>query len=378
MANPLRFKSSFRIRPLVCIATGALLLTSVFTMAQSQKPPYDKERLLKVVKLNALTTQEIIDAVNTRGVDFRTTSDVESEFRQAGARPELVEALKKNYRNAQPPPNRPAPPRTGTPPTTPPRANVPPGPPLSKAEIVTMLQGGLPSSRVEQFIEVRGVNFAVTAEISREILAAGGSRTLLGLISEKSRPSSPPTGNPNTNIDRRPAVPAGPDYDDLNQQAMEAMQGNRAPEAMRYLQQALRLDANKPTAYQLMGFLQIYGYQNIVAAEQNFRNALQRNGYAIFRVYHDHDNLFGSYCQGTLFITKTGVTFKADDGNHTFEAQDAMIKEASINDFVGAAFGAFHIKVKEGEKNKSKNYNFAPATQKKQESGLIVNLIRSY
>ena len=78
-------------------------------------------------------------------------------------------------------------------------------------------------------------------------------------------------------------------------------------------------------------------------------------------------------------MTKTGVTFKADDGNHTFAAQDVQIKSSSINDFVGSQFGAFNVKVfQDATKNKTKTYNFAPATRKKAESNLILTLIKSY
>jgi hypothetical protein len=48
--------------------------------------PYDKERLLTVARLNALSTEEIIEAIQQRGVDFRTTAEVEAQFREAGAR----------------------------------------------------------------------------------------------------------------------------------------------------------------------------------------------------------------------------------------------------------------------------------------------------
>ena len=82
--------------------------------------------------------------------------------------------------------------------------------------------------------------------------------------------------------------------------------------------------------------------------------------------------------QGALTITRTGVSFKGNDGKDAFEVTDDQIKEVSINDLVGARFGGFHIKVREGQKGKSKNFNFAPATQQASESNLIISLIRSY
>ena len=352
------------------------LLTAVGALTQS-KTPYDKDRLLRVVKLNALSTQEVIQNVEQRGVDFQTTAAIEGEFRQAGARPELIEALRRNYRGApaQPPPaNTTKPPASTS--TGKPIAGVPAGPPLSKSEIVTMLQGGLPAARVEQFVEVRGVNFAITPDVSREITAAGGNRSLLGAITEKA--PGVVSASPGSRTPAR--APAGPDYDDLNDQAVAAMQANNFSGAIRLLQQAAAMDSAKPTAYQLLGYAQLYSpSQDIVSAERSMRASLERGGGGVFRVYHDHDGFFNSWCQGSFFVTKTGVTFKADDGNHTFAAQDPQIKSSGINDFVGSQYGAFNLKVFQDEsKNKTKTYNFAPLTRKKAESNLILTLIKSY
>jgi tetratricopeptide (TPR) repeat protein/CHASE2 domain-containing sensor protein len=65
-------------------------------------------------------------------------------------------------------------------------ASVPAGGPLSKNEIITMLKGGIASSRVEQFVAARGVNFEVTPQVTSEIQSAGGDRSLIGAITEKS------------------------------------------------------------------------------------------------------------------------------------------------------------------------------------------------
>jgi hypothetical protein len=364
---------------LITVAAASLLafLTASVALAQA-KPPYDKERLLQVVKLNAISTQEVIQNIEQRGVAFQTTPAVEGEFRQAGARPELIEALRRNYRTPAPPTsNNPTKPPVSPGPSKPPITGVPAGPPLSKSEIITMLQAGLPAARVEQFVEVRGVNFPVTPDVSRDITAAGGNRSLLGAITEKApgAPSGPTTRVPPP---RTPA--AGPDYDELNEQAIASMQANNFSHAVQLLQRAAAVDSSKPTAFQLLGYAQLYGVnQDVVSAERSMRAAMDRGGNGVFRVYHDHDGFFNSYCQGSFFVTKTGVTFKADDGNHTFAAQDEQIKSSSVNDFVGSQFGAFNVKVfQDATKNKTKTYNFAPATRKKTESNLILTLIKSY
>jgi hypothetical protein len=84
---------------------------------------------------------------------------------------------------------------------------------------------------------------------------------------------------------------------------------------------------------------------------------------------------FNTFCQGSLFVSKRNVTFRADDGNHTFEATRQDIKETKLNGFVGAQFGAFHLKVGAG---KGETYNFAPYNKQKSEANLVINLIQSY
>lgn len=359
----------------IFVSAGAILLVVLATsVAEMQaKQPYDKDKLLRVVQLNALPTSEVVQAIQQRGVDFRMTSDVESQFRGAGARPEVVSAIRDNYRGGagnQPPANQPSNPPSNTRPTS----SVPPGPPLAKNEIITLLQSGVPTTRVEQFVEVRGVNFSITPQIAQEIKGAGGNNALIGAITTKSseaRPNAPgPSGPPS-----RPAAPAGPDYDDLTDKALAAMQANNTYGAIRLLQQAVSLDSTKPQAYGLMGFAQLYGSKDILAAERSMRAAIERGGGAPFRVYHDHDKFFNTFCQGSLFVSRTNVTFRADDGNHTFEARRPDIKEAKINGFVGAQYGAYHLKVGPG---KGETYNFAPFNRQKSEANLVLSLINSY
>ena len=362
----------------VILAAAATILFALFAMMTASvvelqaKQPYDKDKLLRVVQLNALPTSEVVQAIQQRGVDFRMTSDVESEFRGAGARPEVVDAIRGNYRAGagSPPPSNPP----NNPPNNPrPSSNVPAGPPLAKNEIITLLQSGVPTTKVEQFVEVRGVSFSITPQIAREIKEAGGNNALIGAITAKA--SEPPPSQPGPSHPTGRPVPAGPDYDDLTDKALAAMQASNTNSAVRLLQQAIALDSSKPQAYGLLGFAQLYGNHDILAAERSMRAAIEHGGGAPFRVYHDHDKLFNSFCQGSLFVSKSAVTFRADDGNHTFEASRADIKEAKINGFVGAQYGAYHLKVGAG---KGETYNFAPHNKQKSEATLVISLIQSY
>ena len=70
--------------------------------ATPQKPPIKKTGLVKALEINGLSTKEIVDIIRERGVDFRVTPEVEQELRKAGARPELIEAARQNYRPPSP------------------------------------------------------------------------------------------------------------------------------------------------------------------------------------------------------------------------------------------------------------------------------------
>ncbi|HJZ67841.1 MAG TPA: hypothetical protein VKF81_06960, partial [Blastocatellia bacterium] len=361
-----------RRRLVVVVSALFVVVTIAARVAETQaKRPYDKTTLLKVVQLNALPTTEVVGHIEQRGVDFQMNSGVESEFRSAGARPEVIDAVRANYRGATSSSTTGSSTTSGGGNTTTPSkpaAGVPAGAPLSKAEIITMLQSGVPVARVEQFVEVRGVSFAITPQIAREIKEAGGNNALIGAITAKA------TEAPATTSTARKPVPTAPDYDELTDKAVAAIQANNSYNAINYLQQAINIDSSKPQAYGLLGYAQLYGNRDILSAERSMRAAIQRGGGAPFRVYHDHDGFFNSWCQGSLFVTKSNVTYKADDGNHTFEASRGDIKEAKINGFVGSQFGAFHLRVGAG---KGTNYNFAPATRQKNESNLIITLISS-
>ncbi|HEX8187327.1 MAG TPA: hypothetical protein VF586_03185, partial [Pyrinomonadaceae bacterium] len=271
---------------------------------------------------------------------------------------------------------------TPRPNTTAPSANVPDGPPLSKSEIVTMLQGGIAPARVEQFVEKRGVSFQVTPAVAREITAAGGNRSLVGAITEKSTAEAASSNGGGEDSPFGPAAPTAaannaPDYDELIDRATSAVSTQDYNGAIRFAQQAAQLDPQQPTAYSILGTVALYYSQNVSTAEQAMRAAIERGGAAAFHVYHDHNGSFGEYCEGSFFVTKTGVSFKANDGRDTFDAEDANIKEVKVNGFVGSQLGAFHVKPLQ-KINGRDNFNFAPNTRSKAEAQLIIRLISGY
>jgi hypothetical protein len=245
-----------------------------------------------------------------------------------------------------------------------------------------MLQGGIASSRVEQFVEVRGVNFAVTPQITAEIKSAGGDRSLIGAITEKSQTQAASntggyTDSPFGSNGNNAAANNAPDYDDYMDRVSSSWSSQDWNSAIGYAQKAVQLDPARPQAYQYLGTMLLYTRSDFAGAEQAMRAAIERGGSAAFIVYHDHTGNFQQYCQGTFFITKTGVSFKADNGVDTFETEDSNIKEAKTNGFVGSELGAFHIKPVQ-QINGRGNFNFAPNTRNKAEAQMIIRLITAY
>jgi len=177
--------------------------------------------------------------------------------------------------------------------------------------------------------------------------------------SGRSQPKQPPTAN----------------YDDLIARATGALRTSDFQTAIRLSQQAVDLDPNRAGAYEIAGVAQLYDLNDVNAAATAMRAAVQHGGSASFSVSHDHDGLFQTYCQGSLYITNFGVNYRSNDGAHTLLAGRADLKEVGRNSLVGAKFFSFHIKV--NQNGKTQNFNFAPGRLTAAERDLILDLLKN-
>ncbi len=168
----------------------------------------------------------------------------------------------------------------------------------------------------------------------------------------------------------QPAQPA-PQYDNLIQKARASWTAQDTASAIRFAQQAIAENPSRPEGFQNLGFYQLYGSRDFNGALETLRASLARGGMAEFRVSHDHSGNFSNYCQGSLWVSKTGVAYVG--GSETFNVTYADVKEAKANTFMGAGFGSFHIKITQN--GKTNNYNFAPATLQLAESNVALSLI---
>lgn len=95
----MKFKKRWQCFFLAIQLTAALLPIGAYP--QDDKPPYDKETLLQVVKLKALSYREIISYIEKRGVGFEMTQGVITEFLSVGAQPSLIRAMRLYYKPVQ-------------------------------------------------------------------------------------------------------------------------------------------------------------------------------------------------------------------------------------------------------------------------------------
>src|ERR1043165_2491702 len=117
-----------RVFTVTLAAVCAALLLAATAQMQAKKP-ITRQGLVNAVKINGLTTQELVAQIERRGVDFEMTSDAEQELRSVGARPEIIDAARANYPPATTAVARPTPVRPAN--NNPSYANVPDGLPLS-------------------------------------------------------------------------------------------------------------------------------------------------------------------------------------------------------------------------------------------------------
>ncbi len=263
------------------------------------KRPIRLTGLTKALRINALSTAELIREIERRGVDFELTDENEQALLAAGATPEIIEAVRLNYHGA------------GV---------------ASSDENNTQPGDGAAddSSAAKQDAEL-------------------------------------------------PSDPAGPGYDEFFDQGTAALHNEQPDLALTHFTTAASLNPSDPRAFSMLGMTYLYWKQDIAAAERYMQRAIELGGSGVLRVSHDHDGFFTSFCSGSLFISPQDVTFRADDGQHTFAATRDSIKEFKLNAFVGSEYGAFHIKVRTGQ-NQTKNFNFAPRTQQRSESELAIRL----
>jgi hypothetical protein len=284
------------------LACGLAVAGAPDTRAQSSNAPIKKKGLIDALRLNGFTTAELIERVTRRGVDFQMTAQDERDLVAAGAKRDLVEAVRRSYRRPAPVPSTPRP-----------------------------------------------------------------------------RPAEP---------EKPTLVRRVPSYDDLIDEAEAAIERGDYSSAITRCLSAVETDETRAAAYQYLAIAEVRGRRDYVAGERYMRQAIVRGGNAVFRVDHDHIagqglayaramfNTPGTYCSGSLFVSRDGLAFRTDGQRlHEFAVDGAEVKETDKNSYFGKHAAAFNVKSSGTSRS---NYNFAPASRDMRESDLAIRLIHDY
>lgn len=267
------------------IAFGLLFVFAAGASAQYKGAPVKKDRLLKALKSRQLQTADIVTVINTNGVNFRLTKEIEQTLVAAGARPEVIKAVENNPR-------------------------------LS----------------------------ANAADIYSKSKRRGNSSA---------------------------------DYDELLEQAIFSFKDQKNPQnAVRMLQAALKLRPKDAMAYQLLGFVNLYGLNNLTEAQKYMRLSVINGGSAVFRVYHDDKGSFTERCTGSLYVSPERIRFESDDNRHTFETSTVNVEKILLDRESSKTwknYPIFKIFLKIG-KSETK-FRFAPTTGKIEESQMASRFI---
>ncbi|MBX7169588.1 MAG: tetratricopeptide repeat protein [Pyrinomonadaceae bacterium] len=236
-----------KAKSFICVVVVLLFLASIsFAQKTYIGNPVTKNGLIKALKLHQFQTSDIVQIINEQGVDFKLTPDVQAELVSNGARPELLDAVRRNFR--------------------------------------------------------------------------GESKVKPAISSNK-----PTNSNPKPAIST-PKPTNSVTYENLITQAVNLYESERnSKEAIKILNQAAGLDPNKYRAYQMLGYVYMYGEKNSDQAEIYMRKAIDLGGSAVFRVRHAHDAAFSDSCEGSFYVSKNMIRYEDDSNQHTFQVKESDV-----------------------------------------------------
>ena len=254
--------------------------------------------------------------------------------------------------------------------------------------IQTLRSKQFQTSDLVDVIRENGVDFKLTPESERELSAAGARPSLLEVVRNNYRaPVSIKPIAAKTRVAVKPVTKLPPDniqpkdkYNLLLSQATDFYDNKKDRQgANDVLQEAVKLQPANPRAYQLLGFLNLYGFKNFEEAEKYWKLAIGYGGSAVLRVTHDHGGVFLTGCEGSLYISRNKVRYESDDNIHTLETSEANIKEIKVNSIfkrmVQLKAGSFKIVLYKDSDKAETTFSFAPLSGSTKESKMIIRLI---
>jgi tetratricopeptide (TPR) repeat protein len=210
------------------------------------------------------------------------------------------------------------------------------GSPVKKERLIQALRSRQFQARdIVVIINSNGVDFPLTPETRRSLIAAGARPEVIQAISANLR--IPKNGDSlvaraEKNNKPRRIKPVAPDYDDLLDRAIYSYKEQRNPQnAVQILQTAARVNPQNPAAYQMLGFVYLYGLNDFAQAEKSMQESFANGGSAVFRVYHDDNGKFSKRCTGSLYISQHTMRFESDDNVHTFETLAVNVDKIKLD-----------------------------------------------
>lgn len=232
----------------------------------------------------------------------------------------------------------------------------------------------LQTGDIVAIIRSNGVDFHLTAEIRHALIAAGARPEVIRAVENNQRFSA----NANATVaksKRRPS--SAPDYEELLNRAIYSYKDQKNPKnAARFLQTALKLKPKDPKAYQMLGFINLYGLNNLSEAQKYMRASIENGGSAVFRVYHDKGS-FTERCTGSLYISPERVRFESDDNRHTFETSTVNVDKIKLDresSKIWKNHTIFKVFLRIG-KDKAR-FRFAPLTGNEAESKMVAQFVQ--
>jgi hypothetical protein len=204
------------------------------------------------------------------------------------------------------------------------------GAPVKKDRLVKALRSKQLQTRdIVAVINSNGVDFALTDDTRRQLIAAGARPDVIRAVADNPRFDTTTAKNQKSNRKQKTTLA---DYEDLIDQAMFSYKDEKNPAgAVRFLETAVKMNPKKPEAYQMLGFVNLYGLNNAARAEKMMREAIENGGSAVFRVYHDDTGSFNGRCTGSLYISPETIRFESDDNRHTFETSISNIDKLKLD-----------------------------------------------
>lgn len=210
------------------------------------------------------------------------------------------------------------------------------GAPVKKERLIRVLRSRQLQTRdIVSVINTNGVDFKMTAQIRSALIAAGARPEVIQAVSSNPRialnnnSQFAKTDKRRKNESNKTSAPT---YEDLLEKAVILYEDQKNPNgAARYLETAVKLKPKNPAAYQMLGFVNMYGLKNFPKAEKLMHQSIENGGSAVFRVYHDDSGGFSRRCSGSLYISPESIRFESDDNRHTFETSTVNIDKIKLD-----------------------------------------------